>query len=115
MSLEADTQYTYSAWIKLTTTDSATNVPFNFTSLGHFSIINNASTASDKTHEDVPAKRVYSPATISVGVWTKIQLTFTTNSLDGSKFGVYPKYNLGDAYTLFIRDQKLEKGNKATD
>ena len=114
VALEADTQYTYSAWVKLTTTGSTTNVPFNFTSLGHFSIINNA-TASDTTHEDIPAKRVYSPDTVSVGVWTKIQLTFTTNSLNGSKFGVYPKYSLGDAYTLFIRDQKLEKGNKATD
>ena len=113
--LLANTQYTYSAWIKLTTTGSATSAVLNFNSLGHFSVKNANSTASDKTHEDVSNKRIYSPNTVSVNTWTKIQITFTTNSLAGSTFGVYPKYNLGSDYTLFIREMKLELGNKATD
>lgn len=115
VKLEADTQYTYSAWVKLTTTASVTSVALNFGSLGHFTVKNDNSSASDKTHEDVASLRIYSPTTVPIGEWTRIKLTFTTNSLDGSYFGVYPKYNLGTEYTLFIRDEKLEKGNKATD
>ena len=113
--LEANTQYTYSAWIKVTTTTSTTSLPLNFTSLGHFTVRNDNSTASDKTHEDVANKRIYSPSTVTIGQWTKIVLTFTTNALSGSYFGAYSKYNYGTDYTLYIRDMKLEKGNKATD
>lgn len=114
VTLEADTTYTYSAWVKLTTTGSATSVNLNFVSLGHFTVKNENSTANDKTHEDVVAKRVYSPATVTIGEWTRIQITFTTNSLGGSYFGVYPKYSLGTDYTLFIHSMKLERGPIAT-
>lgn len=109
VTLSANTTYTYSAWIKCNQ-----NVNLNFTSLGHFSVINNASTASDKTHEDVVAQRIYRPSSVIANKWTKISITFTTNALDGSTFGVYPKYNLGATYELFIRDMKLELGDTPT-
>lgn len=116
VALEADTTYIYSAWIKVTTTASGvTYLDHHFTSLGHHQVYNTASTASDKSHEDVAAKRVYLPERINVGEWTHITEQFTTNSLAGSYFGKYVKHNLGDAYTVYVRDMKLEKGNKATD
>ena len=114
--MDANTTYTYSATIKVVTTTDVTTIPLDFSHLGHFSVHNSASTATDKTHEDVPAKRVYYPSNVNVGEWTRIHIQFTTNNLDKSGFGVYPKYALNAAgYTVYIRDMKLEKGNKATD
>ena len=109
-SLEANTTYTYSAWVYFTASAS-----FNFTSLGHFQVYNASSTASDKSHEDIASARIYEPSTIQANTWTKIRLTFTTNSLANSSFQIYPRYainaNVGD---LYFRDCKLEKGDKPT-
>lgn len=110
--MEANTTYTYSAWIYFDVS-SATN--FNFTSLGHFQVYNANSTASDKSHEDVVASRIYTPSSIPAKTWTKIRITFTTNSLAGSYFQVYPRYNIGaNTGDLYFRDCKLEKNNYYT-
>jgi hypothetical protein len=111
-NMTANTTYTYSAYIYQ---DSSSSYSFNFTSLGHFQVYNSSSTASDKSHEDVVSARVYSPATIPPKTWTKISITFTTNTLAGSNFQVYPRYNIGaNTFNLYFRDCKLELGNKAT-
>lgn len=107
--LEAATTYTYSALIKCNK-----SVNFHFTSLGHFQVYNSASTATDKTHEDVVAQRVYYPSKIVANEWTKINITFTTNSLANSIFRVYPTYNCGSDCVVYICDQKLELGSKTT-
>lgn len=108
--LEANTTYTYSAMIKCNK-----SVDFNFSSLGHFNVSNSNSTQNDKTHEDIVSERIYTPSTITANQWTKISITFTTNSLSGSSFGVYPIYNTGTDTILYIYNCKLEKGNKPTD
>lgn len=111
-NMTANTTYTYSAYIYQ---DSSSSYSFNFTSLGHFQVYNSSSTASDKSHEDVVSARVYSPATIPPKTWTKISITFTTNTLAGSNFQVYPRYNIGaNTFNLYFRDCKLELGSKAT-
>lgn len=108
--LAANTTYTYSAYIYFTAT-----VNFSFTSLGHFQVYNASSTASDKSHEDVVSARIYEPSTITANTWTKIRITFTTNSLDGSKFCIYPRYNIAaNTGDLYFRDCKLELGDKPT-
>ena len=108
--LEANTTYTYSAMIKCNK-----SVDFNFSSLGHFNVSNSNSTQNDKTHEDIVSERIYTPSTITANQWTKISITFTTNSLSGLSFGVYPIYNTGTDTILYIYNCKLEKGNKPTD
>lgn len=108
--LEANTTYTYSAMIKCNK-----SVDFNFGSLGHFNVSNPNSTQSDKTHEDIVSERIYTPSTITANQWTKISITFTTNNLSGSSFGVFPIYNTGADTILYIYNCKLEKGNKPTD
>lgn len=108
--LEANTTYTYSAMIKCNK-----SVDFNFGSLGHFNVSNPNSTQNDKTHEDIVSERIYTPSTITANQWTKISITFTTNNLSGSSFGVYPIYNTGTDTILYIYNCKLEKGNKPTD
>jgi len=108
--LEANTTYTYSAMIKCNK-----SVDFNFGSLGHFNVSNPNSTRNDKTHEDIVSERIYTPSTITANQWTKISITFTTNNLSESSFGVYPIYNTGADTILYIYNCKLEKGNKATD
>ena len=108
--LKANTTYTYSAWIKVNKAGS-----FHFTSYGHFQVNNSASTASDKTHEDVASARIYEPSSIPANTWTKIRLTFTTNNLAGSTFGLYPVYSNGADVVIYMYGWKLEEGNKATD
>ena len=108
--LKANTTYTYSAWIKVSKA-----ADFNFTHYGHFQVSNNASTASDKTHEDIVSERIYEPKIIPANTWTKIRLTFTTNDLNGSTFGLYPIYNNGADTVIYMYGWKLEKGNRATD
>lgn len=108
--LKANTTYTYSAWIKTNVTHD-----FGFSAFGHFNVSNSASTKSDKTHEDIIDKRIYKPETITENQWTKISITFTTNDLDESTFGVYPVYNTGTDTVLYIYGMKLEKGTKPTD
>lgn len=108
--LEANTTYTYSAMIKCNK-----SVNFNFGSLGHFNVSNPNSTQNDKIHEDIVSERIYTPSTITANQWTKISITFTTNNLSGSSFGVYPIYNTGTDTILYIYNCKLEKGNKPTD
>jgi hypothetical protein len=109
-SLEANTTYTYSAWIYFTASAN-----FNFTSLGHFQVYNSGSSASDKSHEDVAASRIYEPSTIPANKWTKVRITFTTNSLDGSYFQIYPRYNIAaNKGDLYFRDCKLEKNSTPT-
>lgn len=109
--LKANTTYTYSFWAKYTKAAS-----FNFTSYGHFQVNNaNSSSTSDKTHEDVVAKRVYSPASVAANVWTKMSITFTTNNLANSSFGIYPLYNNGADTIMYAYGFKLEEGSKATD
>ena len=108
--LEANTTYTYSAMIKCNK-----SVDFNFSSLGHFNVSNSNSTQNDKTHEDIVSERIYTPSTITANQWTKISITFTTNNLSESSFGVYPIYNTGTDTILYIYNCKLEKGNKPTD
>ena len=108
--LEANTTYTYSAMIKCNK-----SVDFNFDSLGHFNVSNSNSTQNDKTHEDIVSERIYTPSTITANQWTKISITFTTNNLSESSFGVYPIYNTGTDTILYIYNCKLEKGNKPTD
>ncbi|MBP5594026.1 MAG: tail fiber domain-containing protein, partial [Pseudobutyrivibrio sp.] len=110
--LKANTTYTYSAWIKVSGSGA---VNFNFNSFGHFNVSNANSTASDKTHEDVVNARIYRPSTFNKGEWTKISITFTTNALDGSAFGVYPIYNTGASTIAYMYGFKLEEGNRATD
>lgn len=110
--LKANTTYTYSAWIKVSGSGA---VNFNFGSFGHFNVSNANSTASDKTHEDIVNARVYKPSTFNKGEWTKISITFTTNALDGSAFGVYPIYNTGASTIAYMYGFKLEEGNRATD
>lgn len=107
--LDADTTYTYSAWIKSNKSDVLSFIRF-----GHFQVYNSASTATDKTHEDVAAQRIYYPSRIEAGEWTKISLTFTTNSLDNSIFRVFPTYNVSSDCIVYICDQKLEVGLTAT-
>lgn len=110
--MAANTTYTYSAWVYFTASSSTT---FNFTSLGHFQVYNNQSTASDKSHEDVVSARIYEPSTISSNKWTKIRITFTTNNLEGSYFVIYPRYNIGaNVGDLYIRGFKLELGSAPT-
>jgi hypothetical protein len=109
-SLEANTTYTYSAWIYFTASAN-----FNFTSLGHFQVYNSGSSASDKSHEDVAASRIYEPSTIPANKWTKVRITFTTNSLGGSYFQIYPRYNIAaNKGDLYFRDCKLEKNSTPT-
>jgi hypothetical protein len=113
--LDANTTYTYSAWIKVTTTESGvTSVSHNYSSLGHFQVINSNSTIS-VDHDDIASKRVYFPATVEIGKWTHIEEQFTTAGNSGSAYSKYIKYNLSDAYTVYVYGMKLEKGNKATD
>ena len=110
--LKANTTYTYSAWIYFTASSSTS---FNFTSLGHFQVYNSNSTASDKAHEDVAEARIYEPSTIPKNTWTKIRITFTTNSLANSVFQVYPRYNIGaNVGDLYFRDMKLEETDHVT-
>lgn len=109
-SMEANTTYTYSAWLYFTA-----NSDFNFTHLGHFQVCNDNSTASDKTHEDVASARIYEPSVIKANTWTKIRITFTTNNLAGSYFRVYPRYNIAaNIGELYFRDCKLEKNDNTT-
>lgn len=109
--MEANTTYTYTAWIYFTA-----NANFNFTSLGHFQVYNANSTASDKSHEDVVASRIYEPSTIQANTWTKVRITFTTNSLAGSYFQIYPRYNIAaNTGELYFRDCKLEKNGSPTE
>lgn len=109
-SLEANTTYTYSAWIYFTASAN-----FNFASLGHFQVYNSGSSASDKSHEDVVASRIYEPSTIPANKWTKVRITFTTNSLAGSYFQIYPRYNIAaNTGDLYFRDCKLEKNSTPT-
>ena len=108
--MEANTTYTYTTWIYFTA-----NANFNFTSLGHFQVYNSNSTASDKSHEDIPSARIYEPSSIKANTWTKVRITFTTNSLSGSYFQVYPRYNIAaNTGDLYFRDCKLEKNNNET-
>ena len=108
--LEANTTYTYSCWIYFTAA-----VSFTFNSLGHFQVYNANSTASDKSHEDVVASRIYEPSSIPANTWTKVRVTFTTNNLAGSYFQVYPRYNIAaNTGDLYFRDCKLEKGGTPT-
>lgn len=108
--MKANTTYTYSAWIYFTASAN-----FNFTSLGHFQVYNSNSTASDKSHEDIVADRIYEPSTISANKWTKIRITFTTNDLANSYFQIYPRYNIGaNVGDLYFRDCKLEEGDHPT-
>ena len=108
--MKANTTYTYSAWIYFTASAN-----FNFTSLGHFQVYNNNSTASDKSHEDIVDARIYEPSTIPANKWTKIRITFTTNNLANSFFQVYPRYNIGaNVGDLYFRDCKLEEGDHVT-
>lgn len=110
--LKANTTYTYSAWIYFTASSSTS---FNFSSLGHFQVYNSNSTASDKAHEDVAEARIYEPSTIPANTWTKIRITFTTNSLANSLFQVYPRYNIGaNVGDLYFRDMKLEETDHVT-
>jgi hypothetical protein len=109
-NLEANTTYTYSAWIYFTASAN-----FNFTSLGHFQVYNSGSSASNKSHEDVAASRIYEPSTIPANKWTKVRITFTTNSLGGSYFQIYPRYNIAaNKGDLYFRDCKLEKNSTPT-
>lgn len=108
--MEANTTYTYTAWIYFTA-----NANFNFTSLGHFQVYNSDSTASDKAHEDISSARIYEPSSIKANTWTKVRITFTTNSLSGSFFQVYPRYNIAaNTGDLYFRDCKLEKNDNET-
>ncbi|SEM45819.1 hypothetical protein SAMN05216431_1034 [Ligilactobacillus sp. WC1T17] len=109
-TLEANTQYTYSAWIKL---ETGAEGKLAFTNFGHFFVDKNASSNANKKHEDVASKRVYRDVAVKKGVWTKIWVTFTTNNLAGSTFGVYPAFL--NSTVVYIRNCKLEKGNIATD
>lgn len=108
--LKANTTYTYSAWIKTNKTKA-----LGYSQYGHFNVSNSASTKSDKTHEDIAEKRIFKPEIVEEGQWTKISITFTTNDLDGSSFGIYPVYNTGTDTILYTYGMKLEKGNIATD
>ena len=108
--MKANTTYTYSAWIYFTASAN-----FNFTSLGHFQVYNSNSTASDKSHEDIVANRIYEPSIIPANKWTKIRITFTTNDLANSYFQIYPRYNIGaNVGDLYFRDCKLEESNYPT-
>jgi len=108
--MKANTTYTYSAWIYFTASAN-----FNFISLGHFQVYNSNSTASDKSHEDIPNARIFEPSTIPANKWTKIRITFTTNNLANSYFQVYPRYNIGtNVGDLYFRDCKLEEGDHST-
>lgn len=110
--LKANTTYTYSAWIYFTASSSTS---FNFASLGHFQVYNSNSTASDKAHEDVVEARIYEPSTIPPNTWTKIRITFTTNSLANSRFQIYPRYAIGaNVGDLYFRDMKLEETDHVT-
>lgn len=110
--LSANTTYSYSAWIYFT---ASANTAFNFLSLGHFQVYNNASTKSDKAHEDIVSNRIYEPSIIPPNKWTKIRITFTTNELDGSYFVIYPRYAINpNVGTLYFRDMKLECGDSPT-
>lgn len=103
--LKANTTYSYSAYLYFTE-----DIPFNFTSLGHFQVINDQSTASDKSHEDIASARIYEPSTIKANTWTKVRITFTTNNLAGSRFTVYPRYSVAsNVGELYFRGQKLEE------
>ena len=109
--LNANTYYTYSAWLYFTA-----EIPFNFNSLGHFQVYNANSEKTDKGHEDVISERVYFPAVIPANTWTRASIVFKTNGLDGSKFLVYPRFNVAaNTGDLWFCEQKLEKGNKPTD
>lgn len=109
-SMEANTTYTYSAWIYFTVDAS-----FNMSSLGHFQVYNSSSSASDKSHEDVAASRIFEPTTIKANTWTRIRVTFTTNSLAGSTFQLYPRYNIAaNTGNLYFRECKLEKNGTPT-
>ena len=58
---------------------------------------------------------MFSPSTIPANTWTRVSVTFLTNSLDQSSFAVYPRYNLaaGDG-TLYFKNAQLEYGKIAT-
>ena len=87
----------------------------NFTSLGHFQVYNVNSSASDKSHEDVVAERLYEPSVIPANKWTKIRISFTTNNLANSFFTIYPRYSIGANVTeLYFRNCKLEEGGTPT-
>ena len=109
-TLKADTYYTYSVDLHYTK-----DVPFNMNSLGHFQVYNAASEKSDKSHEDVSDKRVFTPATIPANTWTRASVTFLTNELDGSTFRIYPRFNIAaNDGTLHFKNAKLENGTIAT-
>lgn len=108
--LRANTYYTYSIDVYYTKA-----VSFNMQSLGHFQVYNANSSLNDKSHEDIAAERVFSPSTVPANTWTRVSVTFLTNSLDQSSFAVYPRYNLaaGDG-TLYFKNAQLEYGKIAT-
>lgn len=108
--LRANTYYTYSVDVYYTKV-----VSFNMQSLGHFQVYNANSSLNDKSHEDVAEERVFTPSTVPANTWTRVSVTFLTNSFDDSSFAVYPRFNIaaGDG-TLYFKNAQLEYGKIAT-
>ena len=93
ITLEANTQYTLSAWMKQTDGGTVT----------YFDSKANGATSSDKGSGSV----------VEVGTdWSRCHVTFTVSTAET----YFPRFeqNVAGA-TLWIAGMKLEKGNKATD
>ena len=93
ITLEANTQYTLSAWMKQTDGGTVT----------YFDSKANGATSSDKGSGSV----------VEVGTdWSRCHVTFTVSTAET----YFPRFEQnGEGQSLWVAGLKLEKGNKATD